>query len=279
MSMSRLMFMVTSRRRSPSTRCSRSMTSRTRAVSSSVHSRTRRFKSTAAWFKMRRADERPMPRMYVKATSPRLSRGRSTPATRAIRLSPPRLASALALLVTHVHADDSHDTLAPDDLALLASRPDRRSYFHGMLRPLPLPGLRLLEPVRDAAARQIVGRQLDLDPVAGQDPDEVHAHLARDVGQHAVPIVQLDAEHGVRQGLDDLPLHLDRVVLGLLALALLGELAASSRHQAASLASAVSTSGPCSVTATVCSKCAARLPSTVTAVHRSAKTCTSQCPI
>src|SRR5262249_52966616 len=131
-------FMVTSRRRSPSTRCSRSITSRTRADSSSVQSRTRRFMSTPAWVRMRRADERPMPRMYVNATSLRLSRGRSTPATRAIRLSPPRLASALALLVAHVHADDPHDTLAPDDLALLASRPDRRPYLHRVLRPLPL---------------------------------------------------------------------------------------------------------------------------------------------
>src|SRR5262249_62181567 len=111
-----------------------------RALGPPVPSRPRRLKPPAAWFKMRRADERPMPRMYVKATSPRLSRGRSTPATRAIRLSPPRLASALALLVAHVHADDSHDALASDDLALLASRPDRRPYLHGKLRPLSFPG-------------------------------------------------------------------------------------------------------------------------------------------
>src|SRR5262245_11563034 len=280
MSMSRLMLMVTSRRRSPSTRCSRSITSRTRAVSSSVHSRTRRSRSTPARLRMRRADERPIPKMYVKATSPRLSRGRSTPAKRAICLSSPCRASALALLVARVRADDAHDTLAPDHLALLTSRPDRRPYLHRALRPPCLSRVRLLEPVRNATTRQIVGGQLDLDPIAGQDADEVQAHLARDVRQHAVAVVELDPEHRVRQGLDDLPLHLDRVVLGLLALPLLGQLTAPPPgHQAASFTSWVNTSGPRSVTATVCSKCAARLPSAVTAVHRSASTRTSQCPI
>src|SRR5712692_3142014 len=34
------------------------------------------------------------------------------------------------------------------------------------------------EPVSDPAAGQVVRRQLDLDLVPGQDPDEVHAHLA-----------------------------------------------------------------------------------------------------
>src|SRR5207344_450511 len=37
-----------------------------------------------------------------------------------------------------------------------------------------------LESVGDAAARQVVGGQLDADTVAGQDPDEVHPQLAAD---------------------------------------------------------------------------------------------------
>src|SRR5262245_9506753 len=135
--------------------------------------------------------------MYVKATSPRLSRGRSTPATRAIPWSSPRGPSALALLVARVRADDPHDALAPDHLALLTSRPDRRPHLHRALHPGGLIPLRLLEPVRDAAPGQVVGGQLDLDPVAGQDADEVHAHLARDVRQHAVPVVELHPEHRV----------------------------------------------------------------------------------
>src|SRR5207342_3593075 len=41
-----------------------------------------------------------------------------------------------------------------------------------------------LVSVRDATPIEVVGRQLDLDLVAGKDPDVVHAHLPGDVGQH-----------------------------------------------------------------------------------------------
>src|SRR5437879_13249666 len=41
----------------------------------------------------------------------------------------------------------------------------------------------LLEPVRDPAAREVVRRQLDLHAVPGQDADEVHAHLAAEIGR------------------------------------------------------------------------------------------------
>jgi hypothetical protein len=54
-----------------------------------------------------------------------------------------------------------------------------------------------LQSVRDAAASQVVWRQLDADAVTGQDPDEVHPQLAADVGEHPVAILQLDREHGV----------------------------------------------------------------------------------
>src|SRR5262245_3056761 len=92
--------------------------------------------------------------MYVTATSPRFSRGRSTPATLAIvrlrssferRLCrrnpswgrhrrgpsrpPPTL--SLTLLVPRVFADDAGDALPLDDLAVLAPRLHRRSNFHG----------------------------------------------------------------------------------------------------------------------------------------------------
>src|SRR3990170_759863 len=136
--------------------------------------------------------------------------------------------------------------------------------------------LPLLEPIGDATPRQVVRRKLDLHPVTGQDPDEVHPHLAGDVGEDPVAVLQLDPEHRVRQRLHHGALHLDRVVLRLLRLPVLRHLPAPARHQSASH---VSTSGPDSVTATVCSKCAARLPSSVTAVQRSASTRTPQCPI
>jgi hypothetical protein len=40
------------------------------------------------------------------------------------------------------------------------------------------------------------------------------AHLAGDVAEDLVPVVELDLEHGVREGLDDLALHLDLLFLG-----------------------------------------------------------------
>src|SRR5260370_8976844 len=103
-----------------------------------------------------------------------------------------------------------------------------------------------LEPVRDAPARQVVGRELHLHTVARQDPDEVHPHLAAHVREHFVAVLQLHPEHPVRQRLHHSPLDLDRIFFGHFP---------------------VSTSGSPSVTATVGSKCAARLPSLGTAFH------------
>src|SRR3990172_6585885 len=54
----------------------------------------------------------------------------------------------------------------------------------------------LLVPVGDPAPGQVVGGELHLDLVPRQDPDEVHPHLAGDVGQDLVPGLQLDPEHG-----------------------------------------------------------------------------------
>src|SRR5262249_49972386 len=136
------------------------------------------------------------------------------------------------------------------------------------------------EPIRDPATGQVVGRQLDLHPVARQDPDEVHPHLARDMGEHPVAVVELHPEHRVRQRLHHFPLDLDRVVLRLLARLIVRQLAPTATHQAAPASTGrVSTSGSPSVTATVSSKCAARLPSSVTAVQRSFNTRTPQCPM
>src|SRR3712207_8945444 len=48
------------------------------------------------------------------------------------------------------------------------------------------------EPVSDPSPAQVVGAQLHLHPVARQYPDVVHPHLARDVRQHVVSVLQLD---------------------------------------------------------------------------------------
>src|SRR3954452_14274294 len=74
--------------------------------------------------------------------------------------------------------------------------------------------VRLLESVGDPAAGQVVGRQLYSNPVAGQDPDEVHPELPADMSQDAVAVLQLDREHRVGQRLDDRSLDFDRVLLG-----------------------------------------------------------------
>src|SRR4029079_617734 len=75
-------------------------------------------------------------------------------------------------------------------------------------------GLSLVS-IRDTASGEVVGGELYLDLVAGEDADVVHPHLARDVSQHFVPVLQLDAEHRVRQRLDDRAFEHDRVFLRL----------------------------------------------------------------
>src|SRR5438132_10171527 len=59
------------------------------------------------------------------------------------------------------------------------------------------------------AARQVVGGELDPDPVADQDPDIELAHLPRGIGKDSLPGLQLHLEHRVRQRLDHLGVHLD----------------------------------------------------------------------
>src|SRR5680860_1650416 len=71
-----------------------------------------------------------------------------------------------------------------------------------------LPGS-LLVPVGDPSPIQVVRGQLDLHAIARQDADVVPAHLARDVPEDLVVVVELDAEHRVGEGLEDLALHLD----------------------------------------------------------------------
>src|SRR5205809_2068112 len=67
----------------------------------------------------------------------------------------------------------------------------------------------LLVPVDDPPAIQVVGRELHRHFVSGQNLDEVHAHLARDMRQHFVAVLQLHAKHRVRERLDDGSLDLD----------------------------------------------------------------------
>src|SRR3954470_636147 len=68
-------------------------------------------------------------------------------------------------------------------------------------------------PVDDAGAVEVVRRQLDADTVARKDADPEPAHLARNVAEDGVAVVELHAEHCVRQRLDDLALEFDLLFL------------------------------------------------------------------
>src|SRR5215211_5667510 len=68
---------------------------------------------------------------------------------------------------------------------------------------------RLLVAVHDPPTIQVVGRDLDLHPVAREDPDAVAPHLAGRIAERLVAVVELDPEHPVAEGLDHLALHLD----------------------------------------------------------------------
>src|SRR4051794_7760275 len=68
--------------------------------------------------------------------------------------------------------------------------------------------------VDDPRPVQVVRRDLDAHTVTGQDADAEAPHLARDVAEHLVAVVQLHPEHGVRERLDDLALELDLFFLG-----------------------------------------------------------------
>src|SRR5664280_193300 len=63
----------------------------------------------------------------------------------------------------------------------------------------------LLVAIGDAAHREIVWRQLDDHLVTREYPDVVHAHLARDVREHLVAVLELNAEHRVGRGSTTVP--------------------------------------------------------------------------
>jgi hypothetical protein len=71
----------------------------------------------------------------------------------------------------------------------------------------------LLVAEGDPRAGEVVGRELHLDPVPGKDADPVLAHLAAEVAQHGVAVVEDDAEMTALQGLFGLSLEDDRIFL------------------------------------------------------------------
>src|SRR6476659_6789373 len=67
---------------------------------------------------------------------------------------------------------------------------DARTFMTSFLLP---------QPIDDATPGEVVGGKLDEHLVAGQDADEVLPHLAGDVGEDLMLVLELDLEHGVGQ--------------------------------------------------------------------------------
>src|SRR5579883_2422361 len=77
----------------------------------------------------------------------------------------------------------------------------------------PSHGRRLFEAEGDAPLGEVVGRHLDIDAVACEDPDPVLAHLARGMGQDLMLVIELHAKHRVRQKLRHGTRDFDQVFL------------------------------------------------------------------
>src|SRR6476469_5833259 len=129
-------------------------------------------------------------------------------------------------------------------------------------------------PVGDPAAAEVVGAELDLDLVAGEDSDVVLPHLPGDGREHRVAPVELHPEHRARERFDDLAFDLDLLFLGRqipfsgAAAGLRAGLVragntrtaqpcAEGAYRSKGAFALVRIRGPSAVTATVCSKCAA----------------------
>ena len=69
----------------------------------------------------------------------------------------------------------------------------------------------LLVAVGDTTSFEVVGGEFYLYAIARKDPDVVHAHFSRDVGQNFVAVLEFNTEHGVGKGLDNGPLQYDCV--------------------------------------------------------------------
>ena len=68
--------------------------------------------------------------------------------------------------------------------------------------------------VNNATLGQIVGRDLGFNLIAGQELNLVHPHLAGEVSQNFVAVLQPDSEAGGGQQLAYLAVHLDELFAG-----------------------------------------------------------------
>src|SRR4029079_7232323 len=115
-------------------------------------------------------------------------------------------------------------------------------------------------PIGDSTAVQVVGAQLHLDLVAGDDSDVVLPHLSRDGRENRVAAFELYPEHRARERLDDRAFNLDLLFLARHSHILRGRTRArhsrlaKDDHRSTAAFSRVRIGGPSAVIATVCSK-------------------------
>jgi hypothetical protein len=93
----------------------------------------------------------------------------------------------------------------------MSSKAVSASIVHGRARRAGAAALPVA--VDDASAVQVVRGKLHAHAVTEEDPDPVAPHLAGRVAERLVPVVELDPEHPIAEGLDDLALHLDLLFL------------------------------------------------------------------
>ena len=80
-------------------------------------------------------------------------------------------------------------------------------------RPTGQADLSSLVAVDDPPLGEVVRRHLYVDAVTGEDADEELAHLAGEQAEDLVPVLELDAELGVGEGVGDHTFELDRLLL------------------------------------------------------------------
>jgi len=71
----------------------------------------------------------------------------------------------------------------------------------------------LFLPKNNSPPREIIGGEFHCHLISWEDFDEVHSHLSRNMGQHLVAVFQLYSEHRIGKGFQNLPFHLDRILL------------------------------------------------------------------
>jgi hypothetical protein len=143
---------------------------------------------------------------------------------------------ALPLTVLRIAANHAHNAATMNDLALHANFLNRCSDFHydsvlshilGLETPNQNAGLKpgttfkpyepskaaLLITVDNPAARQVVGRKLDRNLIAGQNPNKILPHLPRNVRKHLMLVFELNPKHRVRERLNHGRHHFNGVFL------------------------------------------------------------------